>query len=64
VSDFVSVSKLNHDTYKPDVGLSIFTISSTPSKIEKVKKEIKSYAEKKKVAYKFANLNKISIGIP
>lgn len=63
MSDFVSVSKLNHNTYKPDVGLSIFSINSSPSKIEKVEKEIKSYVEKKKVAYNFVNLNKISIGI-
>lgn len=26
VSDWVSVSKLNHDTYKPDIGLSIVEV--------------------------------------
>jgi len=38
-------------------------LTLVPLKIEKVEKEIKYYVEKKKVAYNFVNLNKISIGI-
>lgn len=40
VADWVSVSKLNQTAYKPDVGMCIFTLNSSPKKPNRVQKDI------------------------
>lgn len=64
VSDWVSVSKYNERTYKPDVGLCIFHIRSGPDRMGVIMKDIEKFKEKKKVNYQYVKMNSIMIGNP